>query len=122
MTTTKQHDFLNRLLSISSAVSGLPSPFSFAYTLNAANQRSAVHLADGSYWVYGYDNLGQLTTAKKYWPDGTPAAGQQFEYNFDDIGNRTTQLTTAQTCSTSTRTATFRATSISSASRSPLQA
>jgi len=23
-----------------------------------------------------------------YWPDGTPVAGQQFEYGFDDIGNR----------------------------------
>jgi RHS repeat-associated protein len=37
----------------------------------------------------GYDALGQVTSGKKYWPDGTPVAGQQFEYNFDDIGNRT---------------------------------
>ena len=25
---------------------------------------------------------------KKYWSDGTPVAGQQFEYGFDNIGNR----------------------------------
>ena len=35
-----------------------------------------------------YDALGQVTSGKKYWADGTPVAGQQFEYDFDDIGNR----------------------------------
>jgi RHS repeat-associated protein len=35
-----------------------------------------------------YDSLGQVISGKKYWPDGTPVAGQQFEYTFDDIGNR----------------------------------
>jgi hypothetical protein len=38
---------------------------------------------------YSYDALGQVTSGKKYWSDGTPVAGQQFEYEFDDIGNRT---------------------------------
>ncbi|MFZ0827909.1 MAG: RHS repeat-associated core domain-containing protein [Verrucomicrobiia bacterium] len=38
---------------------------------------------------YQYDNLGQVTSGKKYWSDGTPVAGQQFAYNFDNIGNRT---------------------------------
>ena len=32
--------------------------------------------------------LGQVISGKKYWSDGTPVAGQQFEYGFDDIGNR----------------------------------
>jgi len=35
------------------------------------------------------DKLGQVTSAKRYWDDGTPVAGQQHEYAFDDIGNRT---------------------------------
>jgi len=35
------------------------------------------------------DSLGQVKSGKKYWADGTPVAGQQFEYGFDDIGNRT---------------------------------
>ncbi len=30
--------------------------------------------------------LAQLATGRKYWSDGTPVAGQQFEYVFDDIG------------------------------------
>jgi hypothetical protein len=30
-----------------------------------------------------------VISGKKYWSDGTPVAGQQFQYGFDDIGNRT---------------------------------
>jgi YD repeat-containing protein len=88
MTTTRQFDLLNRLTSISSA------PFaSFAYAYNSANQRTAVTNIDASRWVFGYDPLGQVTSGKKYWNDGSPVAGQQFEYGFDDIGNRTTAAT-----------------------------
>jgi len=84
MTTTKQYDDLNRLSSISSSPSN-----SFTYQYNAANQRTMNRLADGSYWRYGYDMLGQVVSGIKYWSDGTPVAGQQFGYTFDDIGNRT---------------------------------
>ena len=61
----------------------------FNYQYNSANQRTRVTLLDGSYWVYGYDALGQVTNANKYFWDGTPVAGQQFDYAFDTIGNRT---------------------------------
>jgi RHS repeat-associated protein len=47
---------------------------------------------DSSRWVYQYDDLGQVTSGKKYWSDGTHVAGQQFGYAFDDIGNRTTTV------------------------------
>jgi RHS repeat-associated protein len=88
MTTTKSYDYLNRLLQISNAPSA-SAAMSFSYTYNSANQRTRDALVDGSYWVYQYDALGQVTSGKKYWADGTPVAGQQFEYGFDDIGNRT---------------------------------
>ena len=88
MTTTKQYDFLNRLSSISSSSSSSSSS-SFSYQYNSASQRTLCRLADGSVWLYSYDSLGQLTSAKKFWSDWTPVAGQQFEYAFDDIGNRT---------------------------------
>jgi YD repeat-containing protein len=66
MTTTKQHDFLNRLQSISSqpAASG-SSPISYAYAYNDVNQRVSRTEADGSSWLYEYDKLGQLTSAEK---------------------------------------------------------
>jgi RHS repeat-associated protein len=88
MTTTKQWDLLNRLQSISSSSSASAS-FSFSYRYSDANQRVQANLADGAFWVYRYDKLGQVISGKKFWPDWTPVAGQQFEYAFDDIGNRT---------------------------------
>ena len=88
MTTSKQYDNLNRLSSIGS-VTGSTNDASDAYGYNAANQRVRNTLADGSYWNYQYDSLGQVIAGNKYWSDGTPVAGQQFDYTFDSIGNRT---------------------------------
>ena len=87
MTTTKQWDYLNRLASVSSATGS--SAIGNSYACNNANQRVRSTQADGSYWLYEYDSLGQVRSGRKYWPDQTPVAGQQFEYAFDDIGNRT---------------------------------
>ena len=89
MTTTKAHDFLNRLTSIQSLNPQLSTLNSSAYDYNSANQRTLRREADGSYWRYEFDSLGQVKSGKKYWSDGTSVAGQQFEYGFDDIGNRT---------------------------------
>jgi YD repeat-containing protein len=88
MTTTNQYDFLNRLTQISSMPSAA-STLSFSYGYNSANQRAQDTLADNSYWAYGYDALGQVISGKKYWSDGTAVSGQQFQYQFDTIGNRT---------------------------------
>lgn len=88
MTTTKSYDYLNRLTAMQSTA-GSSTVASFSYANNVANQRTSMTNADNSYWVYQYDALGQVTSGKKYWSDGTPVAGQQFTYNFDDIGNRT---------------------------------
>jgi YD repeat-containing protein len=89
MTETRQYDLLNRLTSIASVGTGSsPSLSSFAYQYNQANQRTRATLQDGSFWVYEYDALGQVTSGKRFWSEGTPVPGQQFEYGFDDIGNR----------------------------------
>lgn len=89
MTTTKSYDYLNRLTAITSQPSGTGvPPVSFNYAYNTANQRTKNVLADGSYWVYQYDTLGQATNGVKYFADGTLVPGQQFGYLFDDIGNR----------------------------------
>ena len=88
MTTTRQFDLLNRLTQISNTGGTGSTQASFSYTYNEANQRVRVDLADGSLWVYEYDFQGQVISGKRYWWDGTPVAGQQFEYGFDDIGNR----------------------------------
>ncbi len=87
LTTTKSYDHLNRLTFLSSAPSA-DAAVSFNYQLNSSNQRTAITHADSSRWVYAYDHLGQVVSGRKYWSDGTLVAGQQFEYTFDDIGNR----------------------------------
>jgi RHS repeat-associated protein len=60
----------------------------YRYGYNDAGQRVTLQMPDGSGWRYQYDPLGQLVMGRRYWPDGTAVAGQQFEYGFDDIGNR----------------------------------
>jgi YD repeat-containing protein len=92
MTITNQFDKPSRLTAISRAPSA-SSVVSFNYGYNLADQRTAVTNADGSYWLWGYNDLGQLISAKKYRAGGTPVQGQQFEYSFDDIGNRKVAIT-----------------------------
>ena len=48
------------------------------------------------YWKFGYDYRGQVNWGKLYFDGGSPedegddvlAPGYDFEYEFDDIGNR----------------------------------
>jgi RHS repeat-associated protein len=90
LTRASQYDFLNRVTSVSAATNSVAAPaISHAYQGKNGGQRIRSTEADGSYWLYDYDSLGQVTSGKKYWADGTPVAGQQFEYAFDQIGNRT---------------------------------
>jgi putative endonuclease len=70
LAVNKQFDRLNRLLVISNAPSAA-APLVFGYALNDANQRVQTHLQDGTFWVYNYDSLGQVTYGKKFWPDWT---------------------------------------------------
>jgi YD repeat-containing protein len=89
MTTTKAYDYLNRLTSISHADATPATLASYAYGYNAANQRTNVVHADGSYWNYGYDALGQVISAKKRKLGDLLFPGLQYEFEYDDIGNRT---------------------------------
>ena len=113
MTTIKQYDFLNRLTGISSVPSGTGvAPGSFAYAYNSANQHTRRTEADASYWVYQYDPLGQVMSGKKYWTDGTPVPGQQFEYAHDDIGNRKSTKTGGDSSGAGLRPASYAVNSV----------
>ena len=85
MTTTKQYDYLNRLSSISSSPSN-----SFTYQYNAANQRTlATALRMGVIGAMGMTRWARWIPATSIGATMTPVAGQQFDYAFDTIGNRT---------------------------------
>jgi RHS repeat-associated protein len=109
MTTIKQYDYLNRLTSIGSSRSQFLPVNSFAYNYNLAGQRTSVTNNDNTYWQYQYDSLGQVISGKKYWADGTPVAGQQFTYNFDDIGNRKSTASGGDASGNNLRTANYTA-------------
>ena len=83
-----------------------------AASFNSANQRTSRTEADSSYWAYQYDSLGQVTSGRKYWPDNSPAAGQQFTYRFDDIGNRQTTAAGGDSAGQHLRPATYLANSL----------
>jgi RHS repeat-associated protein len=111
MTTTRAYDNLSRLTAVQSGAGGSPVS-SFAYQYNAANQRTRRTEADSSYWVYTYDTLGQVTAGKRHWSDDAVVAGQQFEYAFDDIGNRTSTKAGGDDAGTSLRLASYSANSL----------
>jgi hypothetical protein len=37
------------------------------------------------HWAYDY--LGRVASGKLCWQDGTPVAGEHFEYTFEDLGH-----------------------------------
>jgi RHS repeat-associated protein len=88
MTTTRTYDALNRLVSIANEPSGTGA-VSFSYQYNLANERTQSTLSDGTFWDYGYDVLGQVTSGVRRWTsDNSVVSGQDYGYAFDDIGNR----------------------------------
>ncbi|MBI4327681.1 MAG: RHS repeat-associated core domain-containing protein [Chloroflexi bacterium] len=86
--TSRVWEYGTRLQSIANTAWGL-SVSAHAYQYDSVNRRWRAALADGSRWDYGYDDRNEVTSGKRYWPDGSAVAGQHFEYNYDTIGNRT---------------------------------
>ena len=89
MTTTKQYDYLNRLTvhQFGSSAHRLSAIRLRATTPPTSAPRSPTPTARTG--CINTTRLGQVTSGRKYWSDGTPVAGQQFQYQFDTIGNRT---------------------------------
>ena len=91
--TTQFRDRLGRIQAVTH-VGNNNAYFPFArldYAYNANNQRTRIDLSGGTYWKHEYDDLGQVRYGRRFWNDSTPVAGQQYEYTFDDIGNRALQ-------------------------------
>ena len=111
MVSSRQFDYLNRLTNAVSTTNSV-NFVRHNYAYNTASQRTQNTREDGAYWLYSYDQLGQVTSGKKYWSDGTAVAGQQFEYTFDDIGNRTATKTGGDQYGGNLRSASYTPTSL----------
>ncbi|MBM3882568.1 MAG: RHS repeat protein, partial [Verrucomicrobia bacterium] len=89
LTVEREYDRLGRIKTVTDqpSLAGQPQ-LSFRYAHHTAGERRRLDLADGSYWEYDYDALGQLELARRFWTGGQLVAGQQFAYEFDHMGNR----------------------------------
>ncbi len=89
-TTSKTYDQLGRFTHHQSVrASDAAVLSSYGYTYNKQGQRAQAQMTDGSYWDYQYDALGQLSGAAKFTSAGTILPGYQYNYQYDQIGNRT---------------------------------
>jgi RHS repeat-associated protein len=61
---------------------------SYRHSYDASGRRSSTTLSDQSTWRYNYNSRDELVSASRYWPDQSPVAGQRFEYDYDQAGNR----------------------------------
>jgi hypothetical protein len=88
VTTKRGWDYGYRLRSIVNTVGGVAiTGHNYAY--DQLDRRVSAGLADGSMWAYHYDDRDELVSGIHLLTDSTPLAGQQFGYQFDTIGNRT---------------------------------
>lgn len=64
---------------------------SVGYRHDSKGRRQWLTREDGTRWEYGYNDRDEVESGKKRLPNnGAFLAGQQFAYNYDAIGNRTT--------------------------------
>jgi RHS repeat-associated protein len=88
LTRTLYHDRMRRLNGIANTnASGTVTRH--GYALDGAGRRVRAIRENGQRWDYGYDDVGQVTSAVKKFPDASAIPGHTFAYAFDGIGNRT---------------------------------
>jgi YD repeat-containing protein len=63
---------------------------SVGYHYDKVSQRTRAAREDGTYWKYGYNTRGEVTSAKSHQQGVGVRGGLQFEYDYDNIGNRKT--------------------------------
>lgn len=81
-------DALGRITQAKTTTVGV-IPVQRDYGYNDVNQRTQIAHEDTRAWSYGYDALGQVTSAEKRLADlTTTLPGYSFGYTFDTIGNR----------------------------------
>lgn len=89
---TNEFDGLGRLLSTVLRNSSGTWLDQHGYQCDAAHQRTQQTLLDGNTWDYGYDALGQLTSAQGKESGGTSRLQEQLSYGYDAAGNLTNRV------------------------------
>jgi len=89
LTRSLYHDRMQRLFGIVTTNATGTHLSRHGYTLDAAGRRTHASRESGQGWDYGYDDIGQVTSGVKKFPDGSAIPGHSFAYQYDGIGNRT---------------------------------
>jgi RHS repeat-associated protein len=84
---TNTFDALGRLASTALVGTNGTVLNSHAYLHDLANERTKQTLKEGNYWDYGYDSLGQLTSASGKESGGATRLQEQLTYGYDAAGN-----------------------------------
>lgn len=111
LTATRTWETGPRLRSIVNSVNGA-TVTSHTYRYDSLDRRIQATLEDGSLWKYDYNDRDELTAARRFWPDWAPVSGQQFAYDYDNIGNRKTASSGGDTNGWNLRTASYTANSL----------
>ena len=88
LTGVRNHDNAHQLDDISYTRGDGAVVSSHDYTLDDGFRRVRADRENGEYWIYGYNDRSEVTSAKKHLPSGASIAGWQQEYKYDNIGNR----------------------------------
>ncbi len=88
LTVARAHDGFGRMTNLDWVAGGVVVA-GFGYGYDEAGRRTNAVLADGRRWSYAYDPRGQVVAARLTTRENTVAAGGQFEYGYDAVGNRT---------------------------------
>ncbi|MES2736646.1 MAG: RHS repeat-associated core domain-containing protein [Verrucomicrobiota bacterium] len=86
---TRVYDAADRLEHVSWVSSSSAVLSSHVYTYDGAGRRERADLSDGSYWVYAYNNKGEVEGSVKRNAAGIAYPSLTEGYSFDHIGNRT---------------------------------
>jgi hypothetical protein len=116
LTATRLWEAGYRLKSISN-VSGGKTASGHTYDYDDLDRRYRATLEDGSAWNYGYNDRNELTSGKRAWSDASAVSGQQFEYLYDLIGNRTNQLAGGDTSGANLRQTSYTANNLNEFTR-----
>ncbi len=108
LTTTRAWDYGYRLRSIANVANGA-TVTSHSYLYDSLDRRTQATLEDGTVWKYNYNDRNELVGANRYWPDWKPVSGQQYGYDYDNIGNRTSASSGGDTSGANLRTTSYAA-------------
>ena len=89
LSTSRTYDSYYRMTGISSSTGSVTKAYN--YTYDDKDRRTQLNMPDGSRWVYGYDEQGQIVSGIKYDSTGKAIPGQSFGYTYDGIGNLTSE-------------------------------